>query len=166
MALVLVLITTAWNVQRVCSSIAYRAELVKYAPVPGPIYIGVSGAAAAILGGVIMWAAWTRRSSAPKLLLAGALGYTAWVWLDRLAFQQPLSSSWPFSLSVTALLLAYVTALALDPRNRYYFGKEAHEREEQDRPTARNPRQIPAGGRRGAHRGAAQEGAPHRPRKN
>ena len=119
------------------SSVALAGVLQEYAPRPGPAYIGITGAVFAGLGLALVWGFWRRAGWAPPALLAAAIGYAAWSWMDRL-FLQPgaLQSGRQFSLAITILLLAFVAAVALDPRNRSYFGREAHEREGQDRPTA------------------------------
>jgi len=136
LALGLVLITAAWNLIRLWSSLTLGGVLQKYAPRPGPAYIGITGAIAAGLSFVLLWGFWRRAGWAPPALLGGAIGYSAWIWLDRLIFQPGLYSGWQFSLLLTVALLAYVAAVALDPRNRFYFGREAHEREDEDRATA------------------------------
>jgi peptidoglycan/LPS O-acetylase OafA/YrhL len=136
LALVLVLITIAWGLLRLWSGVSFGPVLQKYSPQPGPVYIAFTGAVWAVLGLVLLWGFWRRRAWAPGTLLGAALGYVAWTWFDRLLIQPQPGSNWPFSLLVSAAALAFIAAAALDPRNRSYFGREAHEREEQDRPTA------------------------------
>jgi len=137
LALCLVLITTAWNLVRVWSSLALADVLQEYAPWPGPVYIGITGAVFAGLGLALLWGFWRRVGWAPAGLLAVAFGYTAWIWTDRMFLQPGASqSNWQFSLVITVVLMSFVAAVALHPANRHYFGKEAHEREVQDRPTA------------------------------
>ncbi|MFH1183892.1 MAG: hypothetical protein V1755_02490 [Chloroflexota bacterium] len=131
------LITTAWSLIRVWSSVEHADVLQEYAPWPGPVYIGITGAVFAALGLALVWGFWRRAGWAPLAFLAGAITYAAWNWADRL-FLQPgaLQTSWQFSLLITVLLLTFVATVALDPRNRSTFGREAHEREAQDRPIA------------------------------
>ena len=133
LALLLVLLTAAWNLIRLWSSFALAAALQKYAPRPGPIYIGITGAAAAALSLFIFWSLLNRAVWAPRGLLGGAVIYAVWIWTDRLIFGQQPTSGWPFSLLITGVLLAFIAVVSLDPRNRFYFGKEAHEQQEQDR---------------------------------
>ena len=132
----LVLITAGWNLVRVWSSLMLAGVIQEYAARPGPVYIGVTGAFFAVLGFVLLWGYWRRAGWAQLALLASAVGYAAWGWLERLSLQPRIASSWPFSLLITTVLLAFVAAVTLDPRNRSYFGREAHEREEQARPIA------------------------------
>jgi hypothetical protein len=136
LALVLVLITTAWNVVRVWAGLSLAPALQKYAPFPGPVYIALTGAISAGLGLAVTWAVLRRLRWAPRALLGVAIAYAAWQWADRVFLQPTAGTGWPFALLITVLLLSFIAAVTLDPRNRWYFGKEAHEREEQDRPAA------------------------------
>jgi hypothetical protein len=130
---VLVLITAGWNLVRLWSSLVLGGMLQEYAPNPGPVYTSITGAAFAGLAFVVLYGFWRRAEWAPAALLSGTLAYAAWSWMDRLVFQASPFSGWQFSLVVTAVLLVFVTAVALDPRNQHYFGREAHEREDEER---------------------------------
>ncbi|MFN2119481.1 MAG: hypothetical protein ACK2T0_03745 [Anaerolineales bacterium] len=131
-----VLISTVWNTVRAVTSIAWSGLLAKYAREPGPVYIGLTGALFAIVGGVILWAFWHRSRWAPAALIGGSWIYVAWGWADRLAFQAQSRANWPFAAVATAAGLLWITAVALDRRNRAYFGKEANGRKLKDDTTA------------------------------
>ena len=61
-------------------------------------------------------------------ILVGAGAYAAWGWADRLFVQVSQRPNWQFALAGTAVLLAYVAVVVLDPRNQSYFRKESYER--------------------------------------
>jgi hypothetical protein len=132
----LVLISTAWNAFRVWGGLEFRGGIEKYASWPGPTYVILTGGLWVACGLAILAAFLRRERWAGKALLVGAMVYVAWLWVDRLAIQPKLPANWPFSLVTNSVLLVITAAVALDPRNRYYLGREAHEREEQDRKTA------------------------------
>jgi hypothetical protein len=67
----------------------------------------------------------------PALGAAAAL-YSAWVWADRMVVQAQVGSNWRFALAVNIVLLGFTALVTLDPHNRVYFGKEAHERPSED----------------------------------
>jgi len=136
LAICLVLITTAWNAVRACTAVFWRSPLEVYAPVPGPLYIGCTGAAFAILGLAILWGLWQRTSWAPRSFLIGAWIYVAWLWADRLFLQIQGRNSWPFAAIATAVILGWSTATALDRRILTYFGNEAHGREHENKSSA------------------------------
>jgi hypothetical protein len=128
----LVLFFTTWQVARFATGILWRDTLEKYAPHPGPIYIGISGAVWGLAGIFLLWSIargerWTRYA----LLIASGL-YAAWIWVDRLFVQAQMRSNWPFALSMTIILLAFTIAVVLNPRYRIYFEREAYERGSQN----------------------------------
>jgi hypothetical protein len=123
----LVLIITAWNIIRLITSITWHGILETYAPRPGPVYIGVTGALWTLAGLCILWgfvrgAKWTR-----MVLILASLGYAIWDWADKLFIQAQLRANWPFDLLTTIILLGFISAIILDPHNRIYFEKETYE---------------------------------------
>ena len=132
----LVLITSVWNLVRTWGALTYWEGIQTYAAWPGPTYVAATGVLWAACGLGILIAFWSRMSWASRALLVAAPGYVGWLWMDRLLVQPRIPTSWPFSLLLHALLLAFALAVAVDPRNRYYLGREAHERQEQGRKTA------------------------------
>jgi hypothetical protein len=128
----LVLTTTVWNIVRAITSIAWSGLLAKYAAQPGPVYIGLTGTLFAGAGAVILWAFWHRSGWAPAALIGCSWAYVAWGWADRLLFQGESRASWPFAALATAAILLWITAVALDRRNRFYFGREANGRKLED----------------------------------
>ena len=129
---VLVLITAAWNFLRLLTGITWFQVLQSYAPEPGPLYLGGTGALWTAVGLVLVWGLARRRSWAPRAMLVGAWLYAAWAWTDRILLQGGGSPNWPFALIATALVLGFITAAMLDRRIDKFFGKEAHELEPQD----------------------------------
>ena len=136
LALLLVLITVVWNFVRIWGALVFWEGFQKYAAWPGAIYVIVTGGLWALCGLVTVASFWRRKPWADKALLFSAVAYVAWLWVDRVAVQPRPPTNWPFSLVINTVLLVVTAAVALDPRNRNYLGREAHEREEQDRKTA------------------------------
>ncbi len=125
----MVLSCTAWNLVRMITSVAWSSLLLAYVPRPGPLYVGLSGGIWFVAGVFVLQAIWRRRRWALLSMLIGAWLYAAWAWSDRLLLQSGGSANWMFSLLMTALLLAIITAVALDRRSRAAFRNEAHESE-------------------------------------
>lgn len=124
----LVLGFTAWNAVRFATSFAWRDTLEMYAPHPGPVYIGASGALWVVTGSFVLWSFWCgKRWTRPALLIASGV-YAAWSWADRLFVQTQMRANWPFALLATIILLTFVAAVVLDPHNYAYFERETHER--------------------------------------
>ena len=124
----LVLILTAWNIMRFTTGIFWRDTLMTYAPHPGPIYIAGTGAFWALTGFFLLWSWWNGRPyTRAALLTAGGL-YAAWSWADRLFVQTEVRANWPFDLLITIILLVFVSAVVLNPKNLNYFQRESYER--------------------------------------
>jgi hypothetical protein len=128
----LVLIITALNVVRLITAIAWRGPLASYMPVPGPVYVAVTGAIWALTGLFVLWSFWRGRYRTRWVLLIAAGSYAAWVWVDRLFVQAEPRADWLFTLLATILLLGYMAAVVLDPRNESYFRKETYERKPEE----------------------------------
>ncbi|MBI5296654.1 MAG: hypothetical protein HY869_14345 [Chloroflexi bacterium] len=99
-----VLSLTVWNIFRLWTAIAWREVVGEFAPQPGPLYIGLTGALWALLGFLLLWGLAGRKSWIPRLLIGCAAAYTLWYWADRL-FLQTERANWPFTLIVNLLLL-------------------------------------------------------------
>ncbi len=134
--LLLVILLTALNVVRLITSILWHDALSAYAPFPGPIYIGASGAFWALTGLFLLWSFWRDKSWTRAAWLIASGAYAAWVWLDRLFVQAQMRANWLFTLLVTIVLLAYTVIVILDPHDKTFFGRESYERESQNPPPA------------------------------
>ena len=132
----LILLVTVGQAVRFATGIAWRDTLEIYAPNPGPIYIGATGALWTLVGlflilSIWIGAHWTRTA----ILIASSL-YSAWVWADRLFVQAQMRANWPFDLLITIIMLAFTATVVLDPHNKIYFEREAYEREVKSPPSA------------------------------
>ncbi len=131
----MVLTTTVLNLVRLFTSLTWAGVLESYAPNPGTLYIGLTGAVWFAGGCFVLWGIWRRKAWALISLLAGAWLYAIWVWSDRILLQAGGSPNWRLAVIWTILLLGFITAVCVDPRSRKLFGKEANEREPQAPPS-------------------------------
>ncbi len=126
--LILVLITTVLSAIRAFTAIAWSGALGNYLPRLLDLYVAITGAIWSLVGGFVLWSIWRgARYSRLAVLLAAAV-YAVWAWIDRLLIQPGLHPNWRFDLLVTAVLLVYTGAVALDPHNRIFFDRESHDR--------------------------------------
>jgi hypothetical protein len=120
-----VLSLTTLNAARLYTALAAWPWLAQYAPIPGPLYLALTGLAWTLAGLALylgLWLGWERGRQAAFLL---SLVYAAYYWLDRLLLQtDPARPNWLFAVLFTVLGLAY-TYLALHrPKARRYFRPE------------------------------------------
>jgi len=116
----IVLSLSAWNGLRLVQAIRFWDILGEYQVRNGPAYLAVSGAAWLVAGLVLAWGlahglAWGR-----GLTALGAVGYTAWIWFDRLVIQATRSNG-AFALIVTILLFTFTILTLFDPDVKAYF---------------------------------------------
>lgn len=136
MLLTLVLTITVLSAIRLFTALAWRATLNTYMGAQEVGYVAVSGAFWALAGLFVLWSFWRGGRWVRWIFLAAAATYAVWAWGDRMVVQYGPRANWPFSLIVTILLVGFVAAVVLDPRNQFYFGKESHERKPQEHTTA------------------------------
>lgn len=119
-----VLILTAWNALRLWTAFAWKTQIFEYALQTGPLYIGLTGAVWVIIGlGTLLGIGQPGKRSR-LFILAAAVVYSAWYWLDRLLMQEK-RSDWLFVAALNLLLLIWVV---FSTKSRY-FQREAYERE-------------------------------------
>lgn len=132
----LVLIVTVLSALRFVTAIGWRATLDPYVPDALVLYSALSGAFWALAGLFVLWAFHRRVRRLRWLMVGAAAAYAAWSWADRLLVQSSLRANWPFDLFVTLVLLAFVAAVVLDPRNQSYFRKGTYDRKPEEPRTA------------------------------
>jgi hypothetical protein len=119
------LILVVFNAIRFVTALLKRDLLLSLMPVPGPLYITVTGALWA-LGwlGVYLGIFFAKRWSDTAFLVLSFL-YASYYWLDRLLFQPETErSNALFALIVTLAFFTLTIIIFALPKNREYFSKE------------------------------------------
>jgi hypothetical protein len=122
----LVLLFTAWNALRVWTAFSWRNVLTEYAG--NPVYIGVSGFIRMGIGIWLLMILWQQKPYTRVLLIASAIGYSVWIWIDRWFIQTP-RENWPFVLVENLVILSYVLFAS------NFWKREAHEQKPEDKTT-------------------------------
>lgn len=118
----LVLITIAWNILRVWTSIAWNNVLIEFSASIPPAISAVIGGIWIVTGLVVYWGIWQGKAWAGKVLFGTAAGYTVWYWSERLFFQNPRSNAiFAVIVNLGLLILIFFATKSLS--------REAHERE-------------------------------------
>lgn len=128
----MVLSLTAWNAVRAVSAMANWDILLDFAPIPGPLYIAISGSFWTLGGLTVLWAFLRRTRQARNGILLYTFAFALWYWLDRL-FLQAARPNLPFALTATILLLTCIAVFVYHPHTiRHFTKRETHESTSQD----------------------------------
>jgi hypothetical protein len=123
----LVLSLSVWGLVRLLAALQFWDELNEFGARLSPLYLSITGAGWAVVGGVLLWGLfsgrrWTR-VAIPASTFLWLLGY----WIERIFFQSPRANL-PFALMVSILLLAVTLVSALNRKTRRFFIRsEEHE---------------------------------------
>ena len=122
----LVLIVTAWNGLRLWTALAWQDALTEFSASPPPIVTAISGGVWMIVSIILAWGIWQKKAWSANLLIAVATGYSAWYWVERLAWKNP-HPNWPFAVIVNLTGIVFVLF------NARLLSREAHERKIENR---------------------------------
>jgi hypothetical protein len=92
-----------------------------------PPYFIISGGVWSVMGLAVSSGLWRGRNWALRLLVPASLAYTAWHWIDRIAFSPSdyTRASWPAALALTAFWLGLILAITHRRDVRRYFEEKA-----------------------------------------
>ena len=128
-----VLIITTINLTRLVLSILNWDFLVSW-PGVSPLYMILTGLIWTLIGSLLLWGLWKARNWAPRLMLAVALTYALYYWLDQVFLRDhPVSGAagaqrillpvnWQFAAGATVICLAYTAWTLNRSKVKAYFG--------------------------------------------
>jgi hypothetical protein len=117
----LVLILAFWNALRAWTSLAWKSVLIEFSVQISPMFSAAMGVFWFIIGLILAWSIWQKKTWSAKFLLGTATGYSVWYWIERLVWQNPRPNI-PFAVVVNlaCLLVIYFASKSLS--------REAYER--------------------------------------
>lgn len=123
----MVLSLSAWGTIRFFAALRWWDVLNEFSARLSPLYLSITGAAWVVAGVVLLWSIWSGKAWSRVAILASILLWLAGYWIERLFFQPPRTNL-PFSLILSALLLAVTFVSALNRNTKNFFTKsEEHE---------------------------------------
>lgn len=117
---VIALLLAAWNGIRLGEAITFWQTLREYGARPGPLYILISSGVWVVAGLILTGGIWLGKTWAWYAAIGSAACYPAWIWFDRLVFQQP-HANLPFALGVTLASLCMVLAILFTRKSISFF---------------------------------------------
>lgn len=123
----MVLSLSAWGVIRSFAALRWWDVLYEFNASLSPAYLLITGAVWGTAGIALLWSMWNGRSWSRVAIVISVLLWLAEYWIERVFFQASRANL-PFSLILSALLLAVTFAIALNRRTKNFFTKsEEHE---------------------------------------
>jgi hypothetical protein len=121
----LVLTLTAWNILKLWTLLSWRPTLAEFSIQPAPAISSLSSIVWSFLGGLILFGIWQSKTWTGRLLIFTAAGYSAWYWVDRLAWQGP-RPNWPFAVLLNLALMLLVISTIKPLERESYDRKSVH----------------------------------------
>lgn len=112
-----------------------RWQFLNNLPGLSPLYLALSGLIWSLVGIPLFWSLWRGLSWAPRLLEAVMLTYAAYYWLDRIFLEDHIVSgtqgslgaflplNWPFTITITALIMVITVWILSRQRTKDFFGE-------------------------------------------
>lgn len=90
-----------------------------------PAYLAINGAFWGLVGLLLVWAIWFRKTWTPQILRFAALVYSVNVWFERiiLAGDPTRNTNWPFVAAVNLMALSFIFAQLVRKPVIRYFGE-------------------------------------------
>jgi hypothetical protein len=121
----LVLTFAVLNLLRLVQAVQKWDLLAVYLPI-SPAYLLLIGLLWTVVGFPLAWGLWRGWRLAYYLSPVVLLGYTLYVWADRLLLSgySERQENWPFVAALNILILAWSLWVLTRPRARAYFGEK------------------------------------------
>ncbi len=103
----LVLILASWNALRAWTSLAWQDVLIEFSTQMPPTLTAFASLFWLMIGIVVWFGLWQKKTWSKNLLLGAATGYTVWYWSERLIWQNPRPNI-PFAVFVNLVCLIVI----------------------------------------------------------
>jgi hypothetical protein len=123
----LVLSLSAWGLVRFLAALRWWDVLNEFGACLSPLYLSITGAGWAAVGGVLLWSLFRgkrwARWAIPTSIFLWLIGY----WVERIFFESPRANIF-FALILSILLLVVTFVSAFNRKSREFFIRsEEHE---------------------------------------
>ena len=123
MLAVLVLTITIINLVRFVNTLISWNFLASLPGVP-PLYLAVTGLIGFLIGLPLFWGLWIGNPRAPGATRIATLLYLSYVWIERIVLSMIGNrlANWPFTVSMTLIIILFVFWALSRSKVKAYFG--------------------------------------------
>jgi hypothetical protein len=116
----LVLSLSGWGVVRLLGTLRWWDVLTEFGARLGPLYLSITGAGWAILGGVLLWGLFSGKRWTPLAVLISIFLWLMEYWVERIFFESPRTNL-SFALIASILLLIVALSSTRNRQTRNFF---------------------------------------------
>jgi hypothetical protein len=127
----LVLSLSAWGTVRLFAALRFWDELNEFGARLSPLYLSITGAGWAVVGGVLLWGLFRGKRWTHFTIPISAFLWLTGYWIERIFFESPRANV-SFALIASILLLTVTLVSAFNRKTREFFIRsEEHEQPNQ-----------------------------------
>ncbi|MBN2117850.1 MAG: hypothetical protein JW730_14840 [Anaerolineales bacterium] len=116
----LVLSLSAWGTVRLFAALRFWDELTEFGARLSPLYLSITGAGWAVVGGVLLWGLFSGKLWIRWAVPASIFLWLVEYWIERIFFESPRENLL-FALMASVLLVTVTLISALHRRTRQFF---------------------------------------------
>ena len=127
----MVLSLSVWGLLRFFAVQTWRGVLTEFHASLSPLYLSITGAIWAVVGGMLLWSIWAGKRWAHPAIPISIVIWLVEYWIERIFFEAPRANL-PFMIAVSLVLLGVTLASTFDRKTRNFLLKsEEHEQSEE-----------------------------------
>jgi hypothetical protein len=116
-----------WGLVRWLAALRWWDVLIEFGARLSPLYLSITGAGWAVVGGVLLWGLFSGRPWPRRAIPISVFLWLMEYWIERMFFEVPRANL-SFALIASGLLLAVTLVSAFNRRTRRFFIRsEEHE---------------------------------------
>ena len=128
----MVLSLLAWGMVRFFATLRAWAVLVEFKSSLSPLYLSITGAGWAVVGGVLLWSMFIGKKWTHRAILTSISVWLIEYWLERVFFQQARANL-PFAILGSILIFGMTAIITQHKSTRNFFTRsEEYDQQNED----------------------------------
>ena len=129
----MVLSLLAWGAIRFSATLRGWDVLVEFRSAVSPWYLSITGAAWSVVGGVLLWSAFTGKKWTARAILTSISIWLIEYWIERVFYQQTRANL-PFALVGSILILSITLISTLHHSTQNFFTRSEEYEQQNENP--------------------------------